>query len=433
MLKTFKLANGLQIASYNLPDLKSVHLRICAKGGAVVEDKEISGIAHFMEHLLVQGIPSLPNVEDFSGFIESMAGSYGAHTERLLVCFNITLPAVYLEDAVKIASEVFFEPLFMETAIEKERGAIKEEITQKMDSHWYKISEFYRQIRFDAGNPLVLDVGGRLEVVAKLKRQDLVKFWQKYFLPHNTHIVVSGKFVDASLRKLLERYFLKYQSPKSFPGFPKISNQDLSSRQVAIRSDSKLKVNYIDLTFPSLSLDEDLKTRIKQNLALVILGGLRNSRLFKLLRYQKGLVYNVDAGSNVLPGLGYVYISSEVSSENLEEVVSLIVLELAAFIKNGPTQEELRFVKNYLSNQWLMTFDHPSAISGWIENDLVWNDQVRLPEDYIKMIENITVEDVKAVMDKYWSFGKLNLTIQGPIEASKENIAKFEDLVAELK
>lgn len=433
MLKTFKLSNGIQVASYNLPSLRSFHLRLSAKGGAIVENKLNNGVAHLMEHMLVQGTPTLPNVEQFSSFMESLAGSYSAYTESLLIGFNITIPTTRLEDALKISSEVFFEPLFVEDAIDRERNVILEELRQKMDSHWYKIGKFFYQTRFKKNHPLTYDVGGDIEVIKKLSREDLVKFWKELFVPQNTFLLVSGKFEEGQLKNLLEKYFARFASGKKSPRYPSLGTVDFSGRDVFIRFDENLKANYIDLSFPAVSLSDPLILRIKQNLALTILGGLRNSRLFKLLRYQRGLVYNVDSGSSIYPGLGYAYIDCQASPQHLDEVVDLTTLELDNFVRLGPTEEELNLVKNYLSNRWEMSFDHPSAIAGWIENDLLWNDKIRVPEEYIEMIEDIKVGDIVDLMQNHWDFSKLNLTIQGPIQNTKENRDKFSGVLEKLK
>jgi len=72
MLNTLTLPNGLKVATYNLPSLKSIHLRISVKGGSLVENPDNNGVAHFMEHMLVQGIPSYETAEIFSRFIEGL-------------------------------------------------------------------------------------------------------------------------------------------------------------------------------------------------------------------------------------------------------------------------------------------------------------------------------------------------------------------------
>jgi predicted Zn-dependent peptidase len=432
MLDTFVLSNGIKVATYNLPSLKSFYMRILNKGGSIVENKTNNGVAHFMEHLLVQGIPTLPTVEEFSGYIESLAGTYSAHTSRLMVGFDINVPAIHQEDAIKISSEVFFAPLFVEGAIEKERQAILEELATGMDSHWFKISEFFRQNRFTKDHPLTLDTGGTMSVVKKLTRQQMIDYWKKYFQPDNTYIVVSGNFEPAKLKELLEKYFSQYTDIHDGQVYPTMSNNDFSKRQVVVRSDAGLSVNYIDLSFPSLPLESEWHLRMMQNLAFVILGGIRNSRLFKLLRYQKGLVYDVSAGATVLPGIGYGYLNSEVSNAHLDQVIELMCKELVSFVKNGPTQQELDFVKNYLSNQWLMAFDHPSSIAGWIENGLLWHKKIMLPEEYIEVIKDVSVKDIVELISTYWDFSKMNLTIQGPLKTTKEHITKLEDLMCDL-
>ncbi|QQG43167.1 MAG: insulinase family protein [Candidatus Daviesbacteria bacterium] len=432
MLKTFTLKNGIKVATYNLPQLKSVYLHITVKGGNLLENSQNNGVAHFMEHILVQGIPSYPTAEGLSWFIESCSGRYQAMTHTTSIDFNITVPFNHLEQALQIASQVFFAPLFPEEAIEKERRVVISEINERKDASWYKRAEFFRKVRFQEKHPLTLDGGGSLEVVKNLQRQDLVGFWEKYFTTGNTYLLITGNFLYTNLKKLIKKY-LEEVSPKERDNFPDLSNQDFSGRQVAIREDNALQLIYLDLTSPALSLADSLRERVILNLALVIFGRLRNSRLFKLLRYQKGLVYDVSAGANLYPGLGYIYISSQVLYEHLDEVLTIICQEVENFVKFGLTEEELEFARNFLINQWLMSFDHPNNIAGWILQDLFWEKSIQLPEYYISLVKKIKLSDVKKVMKKHWGFGKLNLTLQGPIKNSKENIKKYSRILENLK
>lgn len=60
MLKIVTLKNGIKVATYNLPQLKSVFIQETIKAGSVLENEDSRGVAHFMEHVLVEGIPSYP-------------------------------------------------------------------------------------------------------------------------------------------------------------------------------------------------------------------------------------------------------------------------------------------------------------------------------------------------------------------------------------
>lgn len=429
MLKTFTLKNGIKVATYNLPDLKSVHLRIVTKGGFLVQEQEKNGVAHLMEHMLVQGIPALPTAEKFSEYIEGFAGSYGAYTQQLLVGFDLTLPIFHLHDGLEIVGETFFKPLFDSDALRKEKGVVIDEIKQRMDAKWFKISQFFLKSRFKKNHLLTLDLAGSIPKTRKLKNQDLLEFWKKCFLPENAYLIVVGNFAENKLKSLLSQHLEKYQIKGKLPNFPKMSRDDFSKETVSLRHDKNLRSNYLDISFPSLSLSDSLEERMKQSLALTILGRLRNSRLFKLLRYKKGLVYDIRVGSNMLPGLGYINITSEVSREHLVKVLEEIINELADFVAKGPTEEELKFAKNFLTNYWFMAFDHPTSIAGWIEGELLWEKKIMLPEETAKRLDLIGVKDLIAVMQKNWDFSKINLTIQGAVKVSPKTIKNFKEIL----
>ncbi len=425
----FTLKNSLKVATYSIPQMKSVFLSETVKGGSIFDSLKTSGLAHYMEHILVEGTPTYPNSEIFHEFIEGLAGSFNAATYPETIKFYINGPSTHMEDMIKISSEVFFEPLFPESGIEKERGAIQEEIRQRKDSDWYKKSEFFKTIRYRSSHPLLLDGGGSEESIGKLQRKDLVDFHGKLFSPQNTSLVVVGGFDPLKIKGLLEQYFERFGIGASFPGFPKLSNDDLSLRQVAIRYDLDLNTCYIDFSWPTISDMSPIEEQIVESVARNILGRLRTSRLYRLLRLQKGLVYGVDMGSVMYQQFGFIYISTRTASRQVFEVVELITKELSSFLTSGPTEEELEHAKNFSVNQVLMQFDHPSNIAGWIEGDLIWKNKIYEPGEYAKMIGKVGKKQVMDFMKKHWDFKKLNLTVQGPVKNTKDNINKFEKIL----
>lgn len=429
MLKNYKLKNGLKVATYSIPQMKSVFLSEAIKGGSIFDTPSTSGLAHFMEHILVEGTPTFPNSEIFHEFIESLAGTFNAVTYPEMIKFYINGPANHIEDMVKISSEVFFEPLFPKNSVEKERGAIQEEIRQRKDADWYKKAEFFKAIRYQKGHPFLLDGGGSEDSIKRLQRKELVAVQQKLFSPKNTSLVIVGGFDPQKINDLLELYFGRFSEGVNFPGFPNLSNNDLSDRQVGVRYDNDLNTCYIDFSWPTISDDAPLEEQITQGVARNILGRLRTSRLYRLLRLQRGLVYGIDMGSATYQQFGFVYISTRTASGKVFEVVELIAKELASFVTSGPTDKELKHAKNFSLNQVLMQFDHPSNIAGWIEGDLIWKDKVYMPDEYAKMIEEVDKSRVIEFMKKYWDFKKLNLTVQGQVKNTKQNRKKFEKIL----
>lgn len=432
MLKTFTLNNGIKVATYSVVEMRSVYLRLSIKGGAYFDTPQTSGTAHFMEHILFEGTPTFPNVEALSDYVELLAGSFNASTSFDAIRFYINAPSAHLKDILKISSEVFFEPLFPREPIERERSAILEEIKQRQDNLSYKNWRFFVGIRFKANHPLLLDVGGSEEVVPKLQREDLTKYWQDFFYPKNSFLVLVGNFSDKNIKKEVNQVFGKFDSKKTFLGFKKVTNDDLSDKKVAIRFDNELKACYITLSFPAVTDTQSLKVRIAQNIIRLILGGLHSSRLYRLLRQRRGLVYDVGVTVSTFQHFGYVTIYSQVSMEKLEEVLNLIATEMTNFLATGPTKEELTLAKNFSKNRSLMQFDNPAVITEWIEGDLLWEDKIYMPESFGKIVESISKKDIIELMKKFWDLKKLNLVIQGPIEDSGQNIKKYSKTVERL-
>lgn len=429
MLKTFTLKNGLKVAQYSMPTIRSAFLTLAVKGGAIFDPDKKDGTGHFMEHLLVQGTPSFPTVESLSDYIEKLAGGYNASTSFQSIRFTINAPADHISDMIRISSEVFFSPLFADESIKRERTAIISEIRQRRDTLSYKNGDFFDEIRYKKGHLALRDIAGTVESVRKIKRDDLVAFWKELFFPSNTYLVVVGGFNAMEIESLTDKYFGEYTSQKQFSGFPNLTNNDLSDKMVAIREDKKLQSAYITISFPSVSDQVPLKDRVVQGTISNILGGLRSSRLYRLLRQQRGLVYHVSVGVSSYETFGFTYISSQVPKESVDEVLELIFKELSGFIKNGPTDEEVAFAKNYSINRNLMQFDHPSAIASWIEDDLMWEDQIYLPEEYVKIVQSVTREDIVDSIRKYWDLSKINLVIQGPIANSVKNKEKYSQMM----
>ncbi|HEX8966010.1 MAG TPA: pitrilysin family protein [Patescibacteria group bacterium] len=430
MVKTFTLSNGIKVVTYKMNQVKSIHVNVTVKGGSLVEEKEKNGVAHFMEHMLVQGIPSFPNVESLSTYVESLAGSYNAFTSQLTVSFIITLPFIHLAEALKISSEVMFAPLFPENVIEKERKAVITEITQRKDSLGYKLGKEFKKTRFIENSEIQKEIGGNLETIQKITRKDLIDYWEKYFIPENTYIYIGGNFSEKKLRNFLEKYFEKYSASKKFSGYPALSKNDFANRKIILKEDKKLGTNYVALSFPSINLETHWKDIVLQDIALTTLGQLRTSRLFKLLRYEKGLVYGVGAQRVLMPKIGYVDIGCETATEHIKEVMTLITKTIKEYITNGPTKEELEFVKHYYVSTWLMAFDNPASVAEWLEEEILWEEKVKMPEENIRMIKNIKQKDVLSVMQKYWDLSKLQLLIQGPLESTDSLEKHFEELLS---
>lgn len=433
MLKTFTLKNGIKVVTYSLPQMRSVYISLTAKSGSIFDTAKNSGAAHYMEHILFEGTPSFPTSESYTQFLESLAGTSNAYTSSEVIKYYISLPSNHLMDGLRLAGEVFFEPTFPEPAIEKERNAIFDEINQRKDSLWYKNSEFFKNIRYKPDHPLLLDAGGSVESVQKLQKSDLVDYWNKFFFPQNSYLTIVGNINSSEIEAQVEDVYKKYTSDKQFSGYPNITNADYTDRTVAIRHDKELNTCYIDFSWPAYTNDISLQEQAIAGIVRYIIGGSQSSRLNRILRIQKGLVYGVGFWHSPSHSFGLGGVSTSTSLQNLDRVLEIIVSELVNFFKRGATTAEIKAAQNYSINRTLMSFDQPDNIAAWITGDLLYEEKFTLPDEYVAYIKKVDNQMIKNFIKKYYDLSKLSLTIQGPLTDSPQNHKKYNEIVKLLK
>lgn len=433
MLINFELENGLKVAGYQLPTTKSVSLQLIVKGGASCDLKGKSGTAHLMEHMLLQGIPSLPNAEVLTEYIESRAGYVNAYTSFDTVEFVLKMPFKYLEDVVKIAAEVFFQPLFPVEALEKERQVMLEEIYSNWQSTHDQIGRFFLQAKYAEGSGLRKEVGGLPEDVKVLTLEDLKNYYQEVFKTNNTYFCIVGNFDAEQLKILVEKNFGKIKTVGEFKGLEKYSQADFSSEVLSFRKDANLNSVFVDLSFGGLNREFSVKDWMGQMMLMNVFANLHKSRLYNLLRYKEGLIYSISLSAVAMYGFGMSNVPFECSRTNLTKVLEIIIENLIKFKQEGMTAAEFEYIRNYSIDNLLMQYDSPGGIMENLAQDLLWEDKIYSPEESVEVIKKLDLVEVNGLLKQYWDFSKTNLTVQAAEDLTDNEQAALKEMIEKLK
>ena len=178
----------------------------------------------------------------------------------------------------------------------------------------------------------------------------------------------------------------------------------------------KKDTNQVHLCFNSKGVGLLDKNKYPAAIISSVLGGNMSSRLFQKIREEKGLAYSVYTYSTAFIEDGVFTVYAGTTKESYKEVLEIIKTELSDIKENGITAYELQKSKNQFLS--LLTF----ALEGTKEkmermaNSYLTYDRVIEIDEIIKLIEKITLEDIKdfAKMifdEKYYSW-----TVLGDIE-----------------
>ncbi len=211
------LKNGVSVIFDTDPTATTTAIQIWVSVGAIDEDKNISGISHFIEHLIFKGTPTRIQ-KQIAPDIEKLGGIINAATSKDFTYFYVTVPSSYSLKAAEILTDAVLNPLFPDEEIEKERKVILEEIKRKDDNPQSLLfDEFYSHVYLNFFR-YTQRVIGTEETVSKLKRDDFLSFHKKFYTPKNIFVVVAGNFNKKEMLGFLKNSFgkLKKTKRKSF-------------------------------------------------------------------------------------------------------------------------------------------------------------------------------------------------------------------------
>jgi predicted Zn-dependent peptidase len=164
---------------------------------------------------------------------------------------------------------------------------------------------------------------------------------------------------------------------------------------------------------------EDIENGSRLDIIRIILIALRTSRLFRILRKEKGLVYSIRMTDDLFEyGFPYICVEFEAEMNKILEILEIIKEVVFDFIYKGPTDEELEKAKNYIIEKAKILKDDPQRILNGLMFYLLYYDKIFTLDDYSKVIERTEKNDILEILKKL-DFKFLNICIQSAVEDKK--------------
>ena len=180
-VETFALANGLQVAVMRSDAAPVVAVQVWYHAGAKDEPRDRRGSAHMFEHMMFKGTQHV-RAEAHAQFLNGIGGYVNAATDEDATHYINTVPADYLDFAVKLESERMRNLLFRPDMIAIEKEVVKEEIRQQENSPIAKGFLRFLDIAFTK-HPYAWTAGGNIKDLDATTPEDLKTFYDAYYQP----------------------------------------------------------------------------------------------------------------------------------------------------------------------------------------------------------------------------------------------------------
>jgi zinc protease len=399
-----------------LEDHKSpaVTFQVWYRVGARNENDGKSGLAHFLEHMMFKGTPTT-GPEEYSRIIAKNGGRSNAFTSSDVTVYFATMSRDKIAIEIELEADRMANALLGETYFEAEKKVIQEERRLRTeDNPASALGEVASAVAFTI-HPYRRPVVGWMQDIENLTRQDLVDFYQLYYVPNNAFVVVIGDFSTAEILPKIKSAFGKIPRRPEPPKVSSTEPEQRGERSVILKKEAQLPFVLAFYHAPNLKSPDSFAL----DLLSVVLAGGRSSRLYHDLVYQKRLVRGVDADysavsidpmglsihAQLLPGIEPPTVGREID-RLLEKVKSELISERELQKAKNQIEAAFIFAQDSIFGQ-AMKIGYYEAVGGW-----------RQMNEYLDGIKKVSREDIQRVARQYLSPDRRTLGTLIPI---KEN------------
>ncbi|WP_428513972.1 M16 family metallopeptidase [Roseovarius sp.] len=416
---TFSLDNGMDVVVIEDHRAPVVVQMVWYRAGSADEKPGVSGVAHFLEHLLFKGTETMEPGE-FSATVARNGGSDNAFTSYDYTAYFQRVAADRLELMMKMESDRMVNLQLDEEDILTERDVIIEERNQRIENN---PSALFREQQGAAqylnhryGVPII---GWQHEMV-DLSLDDALDYYQTYYAPNNAILVVAGDVDPGQVRDLAETYYGVIPANPDLPERTRAQEpRQLAERRIYYQ-DARVAQPYLQRSYLAPERDSgDQEKAAALTILAEVLGDGTTSILNEKLQFDSRVAVYSGAyyGGLSLDDTTFnltVVPAPDVTLEDAEKAMDDVI---AGFLEDGFSQERLDRIKTQIRASEIYARDDVSALANRYGRGLTQGLTVEDIQAWPDILEQVTVDDVMAAARDL--FAQDNNSVTGYITAQE--------------
>ncbi len=392
----FTLPNGLTLIVQEDHSAPVASLQAWVETGSIHEDRWLgAGLSHFLEHMLFKGTEKR-GASEFAQTVQNEGGYINAYTSFDRTVYWIDIPAAGVPVALELLADALQHSLLPAEEFGKEQEVIRREFAMGFDDPDRVASQALFATAF-AAHPYRHPVIGHLDVFNALTRDDLAAYYRARYVPNNTFFVVVGAVSAAEVRERLEQHYAdsprRALPPIHIPAEPPQLGRRENHREFA----TELTRLHLAWHVPAIT-HADVPAL---DVAAVILGGGRSSRLYRRLREERGLVHSIDAWCWSPSEGGLFGFDAMLDPGQTTEVRSELAGALEELCSGGVSEAELEKARKIFLSHQLGQLTTMRGRAGDLGANWQLTRNLDFSAHYLADVQRVTTEDIRRVLTRY--------------------------------
>jgi predicted Zn-dependent peptidase len=401
--------NGLEVIGETSPSARSVAVGFFVRTGARDEADNVSGVTHFLEHMVFKGTPHRTAL-DVNRDFDRIGAHYNAFTSEENTVFYAAILPEYLPQAVDILADILRPSLRVED-FDMEKNVIIEEIGMYEDQPMWSAYDHAKRTHF-ARHPLGKSILGSVESIRTLTREQMHAYFERRYVAPNITVVAAGNFDWSHLLDLVKERCGGWQRG---PTGRKAVRPAHGSGAFEVLRKGKVAQEHVFLLSEGPPANSPLRYAA-DTLALVI-GDDSGSRLYWAL-VDPGRADSADTSFHDYEGTGAFYTSFSCEPRKTVKNLAIVHGVLRAVQKEGVTDEELAQAKSKILSRVVRSGERPMGRMQAIGTTWTYLHKYRTVDEELQAFDAVNTKTVRKLLDRY-PLDRVTTLALGPLASVK--------------
>lgn len=411
-VKEFTLSNGLKVSLVERKSVPVVNMSLMMDAGYAADQFGLPGLASLTGKMLTEGTKTKTSLQ-ISDLQADLGAGVGSRSDLDNTYLTLNAITTNFDASLSLFTDVLLNPSFPQKDFERVKKEQLLSIKQEQAVPVLMGLRILPKLLYGKGhaysNPFT--GSGTEESVGKIMRDDLVKFYQSWFVPNNATLAVVGDITADELKTKLE---------KSFAGWKAKAVQQKNISEVGLPAQPVVYIIDKPGALQSIIFAAEISPSAKDpdyepiQMMNKILGGEFTSRINMNLREDKHWSYgsysvNIDAkGPSFFTGF------APVQTDKTKESVMELQKELTQYVTDKPaTETEFNKVRGNSILQLPGTWETNAAVLGSLQDAVKYNRGIPYLNNYAAMLQNLQLANIQAAAKKVIKLNSLTWVIVG--------------------
>lgn len=387
-IKEFRLKNNLRVLFVHKNNLPILQLNLISESGSKFDPTGKKGLAYLTAQLIDEGAGKY-NALELDEEFDLLGTAFNTSLDNDNVLLNLLTLQENFERSLELLSLIITEPNFSDEDFIREHAKLITKLIQSKTQPAVQANKAFDKIIYQQ-NPYSFPTSGLENDVKLISNDDVKSFYNKYYSPNKSCLIVVGNINENDLLYNLNKHLSNWNSTSNFAVEISIPQKEKTKVYIVDKKDSP----QTEIRIGHLSTKRKTKDYYAKVIMNTILGGQFSSRINLNLREDKGYTYGAHSGFSYNKVTSHFIVSTSVETKFTKNSVDEILKELKA-IKVTISDEEIEFAKSYLTKRFPAMFETFNNVARNLSTLVIHDLPFEYYNNYLSNLSSVTRKEVE--------------------------------------